>query len=211
MSGARSQTELSEFVGSRPGRQKLHGEQFSAERWQDATDGTEVVTHLNNAFDAKRVLGTEPNNVVDNYSDNKEVCQTLDYAGIDYIVDTLTGPVCGVNHRQNKYRGGDTQFDVRKETGSEVPSEYDKVVGMIEEGCIAPNYASRLARDDNGTVQWVRVVDLVQVVKECESGVGPTRVWSSDGADGGGVVAWMFDYDLVDDIGAIEYEVFADE
>lgn len=179
------------------------GSQFDGSRFADADAGKESIrTFIKRAFDAHHVVATEPDEAYDNFAEEKELHQLLDYGGIDFVVDPFDAAPFGVNHRTHS--AGDTtlRFDIRKETGTSKPSELDELLADSGGYALLPRYATRAKRDESGGFEWARLVDLRPLIDAIdEGGLMPHGTWSD-----GDVVAWMFEYDLLREMGAIHTE-----
>jgi len=178
-----------------------HGDQFNPERLAEGTKDEAIRKHYALAFEPRNIAGAEPGEAFDTYEDEKALHQLVDFAGVDYLIDTFDA-VYGVNHRENA-SGGRRRFDIRADTGTTAPSELEKARACVTDRAIGPRYASRLKRTDAGGVEWVRIVDLQPLVNAIEGGgLRPHKTWSGDG----GVEAWFFNYGLLRDMGAVVYD-----
>jgi len=180
------------------------GTQFSATRFEKGQQrGLFVKSCLYKIFNAKNVVDVESDTPFDNYADNKEIHQVLDYTGIDYLIDPFDSPLFGVNHR-NHLQSHHTLFDIRSDTGTASPSELSKL--QSNDGWdIVPRYATRMKIVDGSSFEWFRTVDLKQFI-DCfdRSVLDPVKEWQDGQKD---VTALMFDYSelascdiLIDDI-----------
>jgi len=178
------------------------GDQFNAERFIRGQDADRLIHNLlTDVFDAHNISSVEADEPWDNFADRKAIHQILDYCGIDYLVDLFDEPPVGVNHRTHLSPSAEC-FDIRAETGTEAPSEWDKLT-EADAWDIVPRYASRLKLVDDKP-RWFRVVDLRAFVDAVEAGLQPTRVWQDDDSAG---VALLYDYDDLRDCGAVVAEI----
>jgi len=178
-----------------------HGPQFDADRHAAGTTDEAIRKHYADAFDPRNIIGLEDGDVHDTYQEDKELRYVLDYAGIDYVIDEFDR-VVGINHRENQ-PGKQRRFDVRASTGTDASSTLDKIVSGIDAGHLVPRYASRLKRDSDGGVAWVRIVDLEPLAGAIrEADLEPHARWTGDD----GTEAWLFEYDLLRKMGAVVYD-----
>ena len=197
-------TTLSDFVTTNTDEtEPQHGDQFDPERLAQATKDEQIRRHYALAFRPRNIAGAESGDAFDTYADQKALHQLVDFAGVDYVIDTFDA-VYGVNHRENQ-PGKRRRFDIRADTGTTAPSELEKARACITDRAIGPRYASRLKRTADGGVEWVRIVDLQPLVNAIEGGLDPHKTWSGDG----GEVAWFFNYELLRDMGVIFYDTEA--
>jgi hypothetical protein len=183
------------FLSMSDSNSTQHGSQFSPERYQDSQESDVFVGGiLKSVFDAHNVVDVEPDETYDNYAENKPVHQLIDYAGIDYIVDTFEGEIFGVNHRTHFSSKSTTRrFDFRKENGVAATSELDKLLKATQTNNIVPKYASRMKRSKDG-IEWFRVVELRPLIGAIDTYLEPVDTWHDDNS---GVVAWFFDFDTL--------------
>ena len=181
-----------------------YGSQFDGDRFANADDGKESIrTFIKRAFDAHHVVATEPDEAYDNFAEEKAIHQLLDYGGIDFVVDPFDAAPFGVNHRTHSPTDTTLRFDIRKETGTAKPSELDELLADGGGYAMLPRYATRAKRDGNGGFEWARVVDLRPLVAAIDGGgLEPHGKWRGKN----GVVAWMFEYDLLREMGAVHTE-----
>lgn len=180
-----------------------HGSQFDADRYENGTESNDIEAHYQELWEPRNIIAVEPDEVYDNYAENKEIHQVVDYCGIDYIIDPLDGPIFGVNHREHTPTDATLRFDLRASTGTEAKSELDKIISATESLEMAPKFASRLKRAKDGSVEWVRIIDLLPLAQALDkTELTPNKTWND-----GDVEAWMFDYNgLLDGMGVIEYD-----
>lgn len=179
-----------------------YGPQFDGDRYANAGNGKATVRdYLAETFDAQHVVATEPDEAYDNFAEEKQLHQLLDYGGIDFVVDPFDAAPFGVNHRTHSPSEGTLRFDLRKETGTRKPSELDELLCDGGEFSLVPRYGVRAKRDGEGGFSWIRVVDLRPLVGAIESGLRPSGTWTD-----GDVVAWMFEYGLLRQMGVIRSE-----
>lgn len=185
--------------------EKSHGDQFDADRYHTGRKDQQILTHvLNTAFDAHNVAPVEPPHTYDTSASDKPVYQLIDFTGIDYIIDTFDSPVFGINHRTHTPTDTTLRFDIRTKTGTHAPSELSKL-RHAETNDIVPKYASRLKQsDDPDTLaEWVRIVELQPLVNAINGGLQPHKRWTD-----GNAAAWLFEYDLLKDMGIVHTEIF---
>ena len=178
---------------------RLFGDQFDETRFKKGQEADDIVRSiLMEAFEARNITAVEGEEAFDNFAENKAIRQIMDYSGIDYLVDTFHAPAFGINHR-NHFNERASRFDIRVETGSEAPSELDKLrkAGHWD---IVPKYVTRMKIPD-GEVEWFRVVDLSAFVEAIENdGLEEDMEWEDWNSD---VVAWMYDCDELRDRGIV--------
>jgi len=174
-----------------------HGKQFDKARY-DFGNEAGFGDVLSEYFNARNVVAVEGDEVYDNYKENKLIHEVIDYAGIDYLVDTFDDPLFGINHRNHSPTNSTLRFDIRKDTGTKSPSELEKLLKAADND-IVPKYATRMKKGKNGSYEWIRMVKLEPLVGAISDGLKPSKVWESDG-----VVAWMFDYSLLEDMGVVK-------
>lgn len=182
-----------------------HGRQFDADRFTDAQSTEElVVAAIDECLEPHHIIGLE-GEVYDNYAEEKTIDQLLDYAGIDYVVD-LWDEVIGINHRTHTPTDSKLRFDLRRDTGTKAESELDKLEQAIESDgfLIAPKYATRMKLSKDGGIEWFRVVNLKPLAGAVSNGLDLHDTWTDKNND---VVAWMWDYELLENWGLIEAEV----
>lgn len=178
------------------------GPQFDGDRFADGNDGKESIrTFIERAFDAHHVVATEPEEAYDNFAEEKALHQLLDYGGIDFVVDPFDSAPFGVNHRTHSSGSATLRFDIRSETGTAKPSELDELRRGQGEYALVPRYASRAKRNGAGGFEWARLVDLRQLIGAIDAGLRPEDTWTD-----GDVVAWLFEYDVLRDMGAVVTE-----
>lgn len=169
---------------------RLFGEQFDEARFKKGQEADDIVqSAIKEAFDAKNIVPIEGDEAFDNFAENKEIHQIIDYTGIDYLVDTFHDPVFGINHR-NHFNKKASRFDIRVETGSKAPSELEKL-REAERWDIVPRYATRM-KVPNDSVEWFRVIDMWRFVEAIEEDLKVDMKWNDRQND---VKAWMYDYD----------------
>lgn len=181
---------------------RLFGDQFNEARFQQGQEAEEIVqSTLTDAFDAHNIVALEADEAFDNFAESKTIEQIMDYSGIDYVIDTFDAPAFGVNHRTH-FKSNASRFDIRVDTGTSAPSEYEKLL-KAGRWDIVPRYASRM-KMPNDTVEWFRIVDLLEFVEAVETGeLQKDFPWHGDG----GVEAWMYDYDELRELGIVVDEI----
>lgn len=179
-----------------------YGSQFDGDRFAEADAGKDAIREfIERAFDAHHVIPTEPAEAYDNFAAEKAIHQVLDYGGIDFVVDPFDAAPFGINHRTHTQTDATLRFDVRKDTGTSKPSELDELLADGGDYALLPRYGSRAKRSADGGFEWVRIVDLRDLVGAINVGLTPSDTWTD-----GDVVAWMFEYELLRDMGAIYTE-----
>lgn len=178
----------------------LFGDQFDEDRFKQGQDHEESVLYaLEEAFDPRNIVAVEEDEVHDTTAEDKAIQHVVDYAGIDYLIDTFHKPLFGVNHR-NHFNEKAEKFDIRVDTGTKAPSEFDKLQ-RCDPFDIVPKYATRMKVPDD-TVEWFRVVDLHRFIEELQNGLYRDFSWH-----GQGVTAFMYDYDKLRDRGIVVDEI----
>jgi hypothetical protein len=168
---------------------KKFGEQFSESRFNFGQGDSIVEDTLSECFDARNVVPVEPDETYNNFVSEKRIHQIIDYTGIDYLIDPFDAPAFGVNHRSHSPSDYTLRFDIRKDTGTESPSELDKLL-HADKLDIVPKFASRMKKTEAGC-EWFRIVELgpfVELVNN--STITRDKEWGD-----GDVTAWMYDYD----------------
>lgn len=180
----------------------LFGPQFDETRFKKGQEAEDMVQGaIEEAFEAKNIVAIEDDEAYDNFRDNKDLHEILDYSGIDYLVDTFHDPAFGINHR-NHFNHKASRFDIRVDTGSKAPSELDKLQ-KASRWDIVPKYATRMKIPD-GEVEWFRVVDLHAFTEALDNGLEVDMEWEDYDKN---VTAWMFDYDDLRDRGLVVDEI----
>ena len=180
-----------------------HGPQFSADRFTGANDMDTIARAiLRDTFDADNVTGTEPDTPYDNFAEEKALHQLLDYAGVDYTVDTRDR-IFGVNHRVNdpaKRR----RFDLRSDTGDKSkPAETDLLKATHGTRDFGPAYALRVKRGRQQPVEWARLVHLQPLAGAMTVGPFHEGEWEDEDK---GVKSWFYSYDLLRNMGCVVAE-----
>ena len=193
---------LDEYGESGKSDSNKYGPQFDGDRFADANAGKGAIgEYIERAFDAHNFIPTEPAEAYDNFAPEKEIHQILDYGGIDFVVDPFDAAPFGINHRTHTQTDETLRFDLRKDTGTSKPSELDELLADGGEYALLPRYGSRAKRSSDSGFEWVRIIDLRDLVGAINAGLTPSRTWTD-----GDVVAWMFDYDLLRDMNAVYAE-----
>lgn len=187
---------------SEQGKSAKYGAQFDGQRFSDADAGKEFIrVFIERTFDAHHVVATEPDAAYDNFAEEKALHQILDYGGVDFVVDPFDAAPYGINHRTHSATNTTLRFDIRKETGTAKPSELDELLADGGEYALLPRHATRAKRSESGGFEWLRLIDLRPLVGAIDSGLRPADTWTD-----GDVVAWMFEYDLLQQMGAVVAE-----
>lgn len=178
------------------------GNQFDAERFSQGRDNEEMIrSAFEVAFDVHNLISVEPESPYDNFADEKEIHQVIDYTGIDYLIDPFDSPLFGINHRTHSPSNMTLRFDMRAKTGTKAPSELEKLLHS-ESGDIVPKYASRMKKSKDEGIEWFRIVDLHTFKDAIENeGLKPDKMWTD-----GSVEAWMFDYSTLDKYDMVVWE-----
>lgn len=180
---------------------KKHGDQFSQERYDATGEHAEIIEHYEELWEPHNIVPVEPDEIYDNFEEEKAIHQMIDYSGIDYIIDPMDQPLFGVNHREHTPTDSELRFDIRADTGTTASSELDKVIAATNNITFAPRFGSRLKRAEDGSVEWFRVTDLRALANLINLGVLNKKTWSD-----GRVVAHMYDYDDLREKGAVIYD-----
>jgi hypothetical protein len=132
------------------------------------------------------------------YREDKTLTEILDYSGIDYLIDTFDAPAFGINHRVHSPTESKLRFDLRSSTGTQAPSELDKLRESLDSMNIQPKYATRLKQSTDG-FEWFRVIELQPLIQAIEAGLQPHDIWTNEDE----TEAWLFDYDLLEKMNII--------
>jgi hypothetical protein len=174
-----------------------HGKQFSKQRFREAGESELLTRHLiNQIWDIHNLCSCEE--LHDTHKQDKSASELLDYAGIDYLVDVFDSPTFGINHRVHTPTQTKLRFDLRSNTGTTASAELTTLRSSVDAMNIVPKYATRLKLSDEG-FEWFKVVELRPLMKAINAGLQPHAVWA--GADD--TEAWLFDYDLLEDMNII--------
>ena len=174
-----------------------HGNQFDEERFEKAGESDSLTRELlHDVWDIHNLCSCE--DLHPSYREDKTLTEILDYSGIDYLIDTFDAPAFGINHRVHSPTESKLRFDLRSSTGTQAPSELDKLRESLDEFNVQPKYATRLKQSTDG-FEWFRVIELQPLIQAIEAGLQPHDVWTSvDGTE-----ASQFDYDLLEKMNII--------
>ena len=174
-----------------------HGNQFEADRFEQAGESDKLTRELlHEIWDIHNLCSCE--DLHPSFREDKTLHEIMDYSGIDYLIDTFDAPAFGINHRVHTATESKLRFDLRSSTGTQAPSELDKLRESLDAMNIQPKYATRLKQSTDG-FEWFRVIELQPLIQAIEAGLQPHDVWHNDD----GTAAWLFGYDLLKKIGVV--------
>jgi hypothetical protein len=174
-----------------------HGNQFDKERFESAGESDNLTRELlHDVWDIHNLCSCE--DLHPSYREDKTLTEILDYNGIDYLIDTFDAPAFGINHRVHTATESKLRFDLRSSTGTQAPSELDKLRESLDSMNIQPKYATRLKQSTDG-FEWFRVIELQPLIQAIEAGLQPHDVWTNEDE----TEAWLFDYDLLEKMNII--------
>lgn len=184
--------------------QKKHGEQFSDDRFKKGQENEDILINtIEEVFDPLNITAVEPDNPYDNYAAEKELHQLIDYSATDYMLDRFEQALTGINHRTHTPTSSTLRFDMRADTGTQAPAELKKLLNA-ERGDFVPKFATRMKQAPDGGVEWIRVVHLFDFVDAIEAGeLEPVDTWHGTDKDDNYVVANMYDYDELRELGVV--------
>jgi len=112
------------------------------------------------------------------YDGELDALQLLDYAGIDWLVDSPNGLV-PVGERVK--RNGETDFSLRVDNGTRHPSEREKIPTAIQTGAIHPQDYLVVATEDE-SIELAYLLDVPKAIAKIEAGeINTTRASFDDG------------------------------